>query len=369
MKTYQFYLLIITIIIFIYIIGRFIRRRRDISKITNKLHIEGLKNKEKCKNASCANNDIKKIEAFGSEESEYKGLVDSDPIQLVSLHKDFTQQPLKEYAIKGSYNTAITGNYVSNDMVKYVLTRGCRYLDLEVLFIDNKPFVTYTDDNKYEIINTDNKILLDNVLTTIVSNAFTQPTPNYEDPLFIHFRLKSNNNDIYKSVAKSIDSTLRGKLYNKKIDDKTKLSDVMGKVVIVMDKSINRKYAEDSKCDQTDNDCYNLPSYINLDSNSDTLYQNTYSDVLNETYNIVNATDKCDICTDVKRNRMVIPDKIDNTQNPNTYELIGKHGCQIIMCRFYSKDNNLYKYEKLFNDNKGGVVPLTYVLDYIKKNE
>jgi len=345
------------------------RRRRDISRITNKLHMEGLKNKDKCKNSSCTNNAIETIEAFGSQESEYKGLIDSDPVNAITLNKEFANQPLKEYVIKGSYNSAITGNYVSNDMVKYVLSRGCRYIDLEVLFIDNKPFVSYTTDKNYEILNTDNKILLDNVLSAIVSTAFTQPTPNYGDPLFIHFRLKSNNNAIYQSVAKSIDSSLRGKLYNKKVNDKTKLSDVMGQVVVVMDKSINRKYEEESKCESSDNDCYKLPSYINLDSSSDLLYQNTYSDVLNENYNIVNVTDKCDICTDVKRNRMVIPDKIDNTQNPNTYELIGKHGCQIVMCRYYSKDNNLYKYEKLFNDNKGGVVPLAFVLDYIKKNE
>jgi len=215
MKTYQVCLLIFTILIFLYILWRFLRRRRDISKLTNKLHIEGLKNKDKCNNASCVNTDIDDIEGFGSPESEYKGLIESEPTQVVSLSKDYTGQPLKEYVIKGSYNSAITGNYVSNEMVKYVITRGCRYLDLEVLYIDEKPYVTYTTDNNYEIINTDNKILLDNILTTIVSTAFTQPTPNYDDPLFIHFRLKSNNNDIYKSVAKSIDSALRGKLYKK----------------------------------------------------------------------------------------------------------------------------------------------------------
>lgn len=367
MEIYKRLMLIFAMIIFIYITFRFLRRRREISHLRNKIHIEGLKNKDKCKNATCAGNDLDRVEGFGSPEAEYNNLIEPNPVSITSMSKEYIDQPLKEYVIKGSYNSAITGNYVNTEMVKYVLTRGCRYLDFEVLYIDEKPFVTYTTDNKFETIKTENKIVLDRILTSVVAQAFTQPIPNFEDPLFIHLRLKSNDVNIYKSVAKSIDATLRGKLYSKKITDATKLSDVMGKIVVVMDKPINRKYENDSMCKGSDKDCYKLTNYINLDSGSETLYQNTYTDILNQSYTPVNMKDKCDICTDVKHNRMVVPDKMDNTSNPNTYELIGNHGCQVVMCRFYIKDDNLYNYEKLFDDNKGGIVPLLFASDYIKK--
>jgi len=368
MKQYQLVLLTITFILIIYVLMRFFKRRNEVNHLRNKLHIEGLKNKPRCKNASCMNNDIDKIEGFGSPESEYSGLVESTPTSIMSIGKEYTNRPLKEYVIKSSYNSAITGKYVNPEMVKYLLQRGCRLLDFEVLYIDEMPYVTYTTDSNLEAINTDNKVLLDNILTSAVSQAFTQPSPNYEDPLFIHLRLKSKQNDIYKAVAKSIDATLRGKLYSKKITDTTKLSDIMGKVVIIMDKTINRKYETDSICKVTDKDCYKLPKYINMDSGSDLLYQNTYTDILNQPYNIVNVIDKCDHCTNVRHNRMVVPEKThSNTNNPNALDLIGKHGCQIVTQRFYLKDDNLYKYEKLFDDNKGGVIPLAFAFDYIQK--
>ena len=371
MKQYQVVLLTLTFILILYILMRFFKRRKEVNRLRNKLNIEGMKNKPRCKNAACANNDMDNIEGFGwfgSPESEYNGLVESTPTSIVSIGKPYTDRPLKEYVIKSSYNSAITGKSVSAEMVKYLLKRGCRLLDFEVLFIDENPYVTYTTDPNLEVINTDNKILLDNILTTAVSQAFTQPSPNYEDPLFIHLRLKSKNNDIYKAVAKSIDATLRGKLYSKKITNKTKLSDIMGKVVIIMDKTINRKYETDSLCKITDKNCYKLSNYVNLESGSDLLYYNTYADILNQSYNIVRVVDKCDYCTNVSHNRMIIPDKLNgNTNNPDALELIGKHGCQIVTQRFYLKDENLSKYEKIFDDNKGGIIPLAFVLEYIQK--
>jgi hypothetical protein len=369
MKTYQIILLTITIFIFLYVLWRFFKRRRDINRLSHKLHIEGLKNKPRCKNALCGNNDIDRIEEFGSPESEYKGLIDETPTKIMSISKEYTNRPLKEYVIKSSYNSAITGNYVNTNMITNVLHRGCRFLDLEVLYINEKPFVTHTTDNKFETINTDNKVLLDNILMTAVSRAFTQPSPNYKDPLFIHLRLKSNNKAIYKAVAKSIDATLRSRLYPKKITEKTLLSDIMGKIVIIMDKTLNRKYVTDSTCPVNDKNCMKLFSYINMESGSDILYHNTYTDIANQSYNIVQIKDKCAICTDVNHYRLVVPDKLTNTNNPNSHELIGKHGCQLVTNRFYIKDDNLRQYEKLFDDNKGGIVPLAFVLDYLKKEE
>ena len=50
-----------------------------------------------------------------------------------SLEKKYSDLPLKEYCIKASYNSAVSGNYVNKNMLKHVLSRGCRFLDLEIL--------------------------------------------------------------------------------------------------------------------------------------------------------------------------------------------------------------------------------------------
>lgn len=369
MKKYQKFILVVAVIILLYVIWRYLIRRREVNRLCNKIQLEGARHKHNCKNVACDNNHIEDIEGFGSAESELSGLKLENANNIMSLGKDYTHRPLKEYVIKSSYNSAITGNYVSVDMVKYLLKRGCRLLDFEVLYIDEKPFVTYTTDDKLETIKTDNKVLLDNILSAAVSQAFTQPSPNYEDPLFIHLRLKSNSPAIYKSVAKSIDATLRAKLYPTKVNHHTKLSDIMGKVVIIMDKSINRQYAAESGCGIKESNCYEITKYINLESGSDLLYQNTYTDILNQNYDIVHIQDKCDICTDVKRYRLVLPDKVNNANNPDVYELIGKHGCQLVANRFYIQDTNLDKYEKMFHDNKSGIIPLSFALDYVNKRE
>jgi len=37
--------------------------------------------------------------------------------------------------------------------------------------------------------------------------------------------------------------------------------------------------------------------------------------------------------------------------------------------KFYSKDDELEKYEQMFDDNKGGILPLAFTIDYLKKNK
>jgi len=65
---------------------------------------------------------------------------------------------------------------------------------------------------------------------------------------------------------------------------------------------------------------------------------------------------------------MVLPDMINkNTKNPDIDDFILNYGAQFVLYKFYSKDEELEKYEQLFNDNKGGIVPLAYSIDYLKK--
>ena len=101
-------------------------------------------------------------------------------------------------------------------MVKYVIERGCRFLDFEVFLIDNKPKVTYSVDKTYQTYETENSILLDNILSAVVNSAFARPSPNYQDPLFIQLRVKTKDNSIYKMIAKSVDFTFEEQIVQQK---------------------------------------------------------------------------------------------------------------------------------------------------------
>ena len=107
-----------------------------------------------------------------------------------------------------------------------------------------------------------------------------------------------------------------------------------------------------------------------MESSSDILYLNTYSAILNQSQTVINASDRCDYCTDVKNYHLVLPDTInENTSNPNIEDLISKHGCQMNAFRFYVNDNSLTNYEEFFNDNKSGIIPLSIAIDYFKNKQ
>lgn len=380
MNKIQVILLFITFCIFIYVIYRFIWKRNMITRITNKLQRKCLQTKSKCKNDECQCNTIEGMEIFGTPEGEYDNLIESDPTNIVSLppdhffisNRDYKKHVLKDYIVKSSYNSAVTGKNVNIDMVKYLLNRGVRLLDFEVMLIDNAPMITYTDDKNLETINTDNTLLLDNVFSMIVTNAFVQPTPNVKDPLFIHLRIKSkdDNQQLYRLIAKSIDSVLKDKLYSGNVTKDTFMKDIMGKIVIIIDKTITRNYIKISECEADEKDCYDLKNFVNLESGSDNLFLHKYTELLNLSYDHIRVEDKCSLCTSTENMRLVTPDTINmNSKNPDIDDFILNYGSQFVLYKFYSKDENLEKYEKMFDDNKGGIIPLAYTIDYLKKNK
>ena len=379
MNKTQGILLLLSICIFVYVVYRFIWKRNMISRIVNKLQCKSLKCKSRCKNPECKCNTIEGFDLFGTAEGEYNSLIDSEPTSIVSLPPDDfyissenKETPvLKDYIIKSSYNSAVTGEYVNIDMVKYLLKRGVRLLDFEVMLIDDAPMITYTNDKNLETIDTTNTLLLNNVFSMLTTSAFVQPTPNVNDPLFIHLRIKSEEDDtkLYRLISKSIDSTIRSKLYTGEVTKQTKMSDLQGKIVIIVDNTIDRNYKKNSICGSKERNCYSLSNLVNLESGSDDLFLHRYTELLNLSYDHVRVEDKCGLCTSTKNMRLVIPDTINNnTKNPDIDDFVLNYGAQFVLYKFYSKDDELEKYERMFDDNKGGIIPLAYTIDYLKKN-
>uniref|UniRef100_A0A6C0LRN9 Phosphatidylinositol-specific phospholipase C X domain-containing protein n=1 Tax=viral metagenome TaxID=1070528 RepID=A0A6C0LRN9_9ZZZZ len=347
MENYKKILIVITIFIFIYIIYRFLKEKKHIQELFTK---EGLENP-----------------TLSNEELEFNSLKSEEPVIIQSIYQTDVMLPLKEFVMKASYNSAFTGEYMNLDMIKYVLSRGCRFLDFEVFKIDNKPQVAYSTDSTFKSINSKNSLLFDDVLTTTITNAFSDTSPNRLDPIFIHLRVKSTTNDIYKLVAKSL-YVIKDSIYNKSINIGTRIQDIMGKVIIIMDSSVNYDYKNYTTCSKTESNCYDLIKLINIESGKEQISIQRYSDILNE--QIISPRIINDNYTDAQFIKLALPDyDVKQIENPSIIPLVNDHGVQIITYRYYKKDSNLNEYENVFNENKAGMVPMATILKYLDKKK
>ena len=156
---------------------------------------------------------------------------------------------LFDYYIKTSYNSCSGGSY-KNDFVdicnlKAVIKQGVRCLDFEVYSVDNQPVVATSTSDDYYIKETFNSVDFGSVMDTINNYAFSGGTcPNPTDPVIIHLRIKSNNQQMYSKLAtifKSYDSIMLGKEYSFENSGRNlgnvPLLELAGKIVIIVDKS------------------------------------------------------------------------------------------------------------------------------------
>ena len=347
MEIYKKILIVITIFIFIYIVYRFLKQKIQLQEFVAK---EGLENP-----------------TLSNEELELNSLKSVEPVIIQSVSKTDAILPLKEFVMKASYNTAFTGNYMNLDMIKYILSRGCRFLDFEVFNIDNKPQVAYSTDSTFKSINSKNSLLFDDVLTTVITNAFSDTSPNRSDPLFVHLRIKSTTNDIYKLVAKSL-YVIKDRIYNKQINLGTRFTDIMGKVIIIVDSSVNYDYRNYTSCAKTETNCYDLTKIINIESGNAQIGIQRYSDILNE--KIIHPRIMNDNYTDTQYIKLALPDyDVKQISNPSFTPFVNEHSVQIVAYRYYKKDSNLSEYENMFNDNKSGIVPMASILKYLDKKK
>ena len=346
MQVYKKFLILFIIVIFTYILYRIYRKRLSILKGINQ---EGYLNGK-------------------TVEQEVDNLKNTDvPMNIRNLNAANTQLTISQYLIKGSYNSAVTENYVSLDMLQYVLSRGCRFIDFEVFYLDGKPMVSYSYDPNFAILESNNQILLDNVLASAMANGFNSPSPNKDDPLFIQLRIKAQDNALYKEVAKSINNTLTTRLYKGKVTKTTKISDLIGKVVLVMDRTIDYKYTDYIKCSNpNDKTCYDLSNFINMESGSEFMRTSDSKTITDKSINPPTINDN-NLTTDVQYIQIVTPNN-GSKPNLNSINLIKNYGCQVILFPFYIKNEALNVYEELFNDVLYGIVPLSGALIYLKSD-
>lgn len=268
---------------------------------------------------------------------------------------------LREYCIKSSYNTAVSGQYVSIDAIKYVLSRGCRFLDFEIFLINDIPCVAYSTDITFITISTKNTITLSDVFKSLIIHGFGGPSPNGNDPLFVQLRIKSTNVDIFNLIGGAIENTLKDVLYQGNVTKDTPLDVLKGKLLLVVDAELAKHYPDGFR--HCSPHCYEWNNYIHLKSNCLTLRKYTYRNLENQYFTPPAIVDTDLMTSDIQLFRIIEP-SVNETSNPECMDFIINHGVQLIPNRFYITDKNLEFYETFFLDNHSAFVPMTNAIEY-----
>jgi hypothetical protein len=309
------------------------------------------------------------------------------PTQIGSLSDklsmpDYAGKNMRDFYIKTAYNCCASGDfkndYVSMCALYNVIAQGCRCLDFEIYCLNDTPVVAISSIDQIGVKQSYNFLNASDVFNAINNYAFTGNTlpslvtgdtlqrfcPNPTDPLFLHFRLKTNKVDVVNQLAAIIAQTFESKLLpikymreaNGKNMTKTPIKDLVddinGKVVIMVEKSNNTSGM------QILYQSANMWELTNITTNSVFIYEKRFSDIKN-----TNAPN--DVINYNRQNMtIVLPDLNENNTN-YIYVVPRLLGCQFIAMNFQNTDQNLISYNKFFDDSKSAFVPKPAELLYV----
>lgn len=297
--------------------------------------------------------------------------------KIMNISKQNANALLNQYIIKGSYNSACSGEYFSSEAIQYVLSRGCRWLDFEVFYdLKNEEiFVSKTIDPSFNITPKNSLSFVD-AMTAVISNAFSSLVPNNSDPLFIQIRPKSLNANTYSMIYATIISTFGNKLYgiyndsgkytSTGIDTKTTLlSSLNKKVIIVLDVSpVSIMQEFTNVCPRTNCKLFDIANLTIGDIN---IPKKNYKQKITTIHTPYETDFKTTPPTtkNIATFEQIIPDDNSNG-NMNIYNIIFYYFVQLTPGLFYYNDEELYNYEILFEEQRSAFVPLGTANKYIK---
>ena len=295
-----------------------------------------------------------------SNNSAMKKDLESLNVTLSSLNPSKVKHNLRDYYVLSSYNSCCAGDF-KNDYVdlfplKQVIKHGARLLDFEIYSLDNKPVIAASSNDDYHIKETYNSIDFNDAMETIQRYAFSAGTcPNSNDPLFLHFRVNSNNLKIYEKMAKTLKRNFQGRLLGSKYQyechgeniGNTPLKNFIGKIIII--------------CDNSDGNFRKINDFEKLvNATSNSLFLRGLRN-----YDVVYTHDFNELINHNKKNMsVVIPDLTNESENMKV-SLHMKYGCQFNCMNFQTVDDNLQYIVQLFNDNGSAFMLKPKQLRYI----
>jgi hypothetical protein len=255
---------------------------------------------------------------------------------------------LRDYYIKSSYNSCASGQF-KNDWVDLcaltnVIKQGCRVLDFEVYMLNDNAVVATSNSIKFTEKGTYNSIPIADVIKHVSDKAVsmsmsTEDCPNAHDPLFLHFRIKSDNIDVYNQIADALVLYMDSKMLSNQHSYENKghnlgmspIKELLGKVIIMVDK-LENNHIRGTKLDEL----------VNIMGNSAFLRSLTYNDVAH--------TPDMDELIDYNKKNMTIayPNLSYKSSNYNS-SIVMQYGVQMSAMCFQTNDSFLQAYTTLFN--------------------
>ena len=282
----------------------------------------------------------------------------------VNSDSEYGCYSLRDFYIKTAYNCCATGQYkndfVSTCALEDCIRQGVRCLDFEVYSVNNKPVISVSSVDNFNVKGSYNSIPFADAMKTIEQRAFGSLSncPNPNDPLIIYLRIMSNNRSIYKEIADNIYSTLESRILGKEYSYENNgknlgampLKDLMGKVVIAVDKT--NSLFEDTPLDE----------YVNIATRSPFMRVLRYDQVKN-----VNSPDEL-IEFNKKNMTMCLPNLGISPDNPAAVVAMS-YGCQFVAMGYQNFDANLENYDSKFDDAGSAFILRPETLRYVVQTQ
>ena len=265
---------------------------------------------------------------------------------------------LRDYYVASSYNSCCGGNAAKDfvDMVPLiqVIKQGARWLDFEIYSVKGEPVIAAgpgPTDGKYCLKGTYNSLRLGGVLEKVRMLAFSgQNAPNPDDPLFLSFRVKTNNKNIYPIMADKLNRIFAGKFLGPKYSYDGKYNK-SGKDIIANIPLLNLRKKVIIYVDDPTNNYRGTPfeQFVNMSGKSHAgqgmPFVTTYRNI-----DIVQSYDtKSLINTNKKFLGITFPDFTKIVTNPPA-AIHHNFGCQFVTMNYQDLDANMIYYLNFFSD-------------------
>ena len=216
--------------------------------------------------------------------------------------------------------------------LKRIISQGVRCLDFAVYTVDGQPVVATSDIESYSVKGSYNSVPFADAMNVIRNHAFSRgacATPR--DPLLIHLRLNTRVEETFGKIARTLQSVFAGLLLGPRYSyqdqfsnfGKTKLADLRGKVIIMVDQSNTAFLGTD------------LEEYVNIASNAPFMRLMRYTD------GILQCGDPSELVSHNKTGMsIVLPDRASSAQNYPVFEA-QRLGCQLCALAYQEKDANV----------------------------
>ncbi len=254
---------------------------------------------------------------------------------------------VKNFFFKTAYNCCCVDGYKNNWVdacaLRKCIYQGVRCLDFEIYSYNDDPIIAASTANNNSIKETYNYMKFLDVLNIIIKENITTKIDNASDPLFLHFRIMSDNINIYKKMANLINSVLFNNNDQNRNRCNIKEKDlVMSNIDNLQNKYIIMVNAKNYvNVQQTD-----LIDYVNLQSGGPNLGLLRYQTLLAAGDN--NALLKAQ----TKKSLFIVLPDLNNSIENYDWTKAYNNGCQFIAMKFQNVDNQLIHYNKImFIDN------------------